>query len=135
MAVDIFGTSFEEDLTDIYETLDTNAQVDTQTQDALAAEILARQEADAQEAAARAAAITELAGNLNLITYYVHDQGVPASVWTITHNLGFYPNVEVFDSAGNEAEGVVKHIDSNTLTITFYSGNGLTTFGGVAYLS
>lgn len=66
---------------------------------------------------------------------YTHSQGVPAAVWTIAHNLGFRPNVDVFDSAGSPAEGTVSHVDDNNLTITFTSGGSPASFGGVAYLS
>jgi hypothetical protein len=54
-----------------------------------------------------------------------------ASVWTITHNLGFYPaGVVVEDTAGTTVVGDVEYIDSNTLTITFSFP-----FAGVVYLS
>lgn len=62
---------------------------------------------------------------------YTHTQGDPLAVWTIDHNLGYRPGgVIVVDSAGNEVEGIVKHISTSTLTVTF-----LAAFGGFAYLS
>jgi hypothetical protein len=61
---------------------------------------------------------------------YIHDQGVSASVWTITHNLNKYPSVTVKDTAGTEVEGEVIHISVNQLTITFSAG-----FSGVATLN
>lgn len=61
---------------------------------------------------------------------YVHDQITPALVWTIVHNLGFFPNISVVDSGGNEVEGVVRYIDQNTVEVTFTAA-----FGGKAYLS
>lgn len=48
------------------------------------------------------------------------------STVTVTHNLGKRPAVSVIDSAGDEVEGAVDHIDSNTLTVSFsapFSGN------------
>lgn len=62
---------------------------------------------------------------------YTHNQSDPEIIWIVNHNLGFRPGgVLVTDSGGNEVEGIVSHIDANTLTITF-----LAAFGGFAYLS
>ena len=52
-------------------------------------------------------------------------------VWIITHNLGFHPNVRVFNSALNtEFFGDVSYTSINSLTITFSSY-----VYGTAYLS
>lgn len=51
--------------------------------------------------------------------YYKHKQDVPDYVWTAHHNLGVRLNVSVFDSANDEIEGDVVHVDDNTTTITF----------------
>lgn len=69
------------------------------------------------------------------LTSYTHEQILPASTWTIVHNLGFRPSIQVFDSAGGEAEGTVAHLDVTTLTVTFTSGGAPASFAGVAYLS
>lgn len=61
---------------------------------------------------------------------YLHDQAIASAVWTIDHELGFYPNVTTFDSAGTEVEGEISHADVNTLTITFIAA-----FSGRAFLS
>lgn len=61
---------------------------------------------------------------------YVHSQNTASSVWTITHNLGFVPNIRIEDSAGSDVEGEVDVIDANTLQVTFSAA-----FGGTAYLS
>jgi len=61
---------------------------------------------------------------------YEYTQSSAATVWTITHNLGFYPNVFTIDSNGREIEGVVTPVSTNTLQITFSSP-----VAGVAYLS
>ena len=61
---------------------------------------------------------------------YVHDQVVPSSTWTITHNLGFIPNITVVDSGGTVVEGSYNYPNSSTVVLTF---NG--TFSGKAYLS
>jgi hypothetical protein len=48
-----------------------------------------------------------------------HVQGVAANVWSLTHNLGFYPTVNVFDTANSLVEGAIEHTNKNALTITF----------------
>ena len=50
---------------------------------------------------------------------YRHTQSAALTTWTITHNLKFRPNVTVFDSAGNTAEGSVTHTSTDALTIQF----------------
>lgn len=61
---------------------------------------------------------------------YVHDQAVPASVWVITHSLGYQPNVTVSDSAGTVTEGDITYDSATQITLTF-----TTSFAGKAYLS
>lgn len=61
---------------------------------------------------------------------YTHQQLIPATVWTIVHNLGKYPSVTVIDSAGTEVEGDVQFTDTNTIVITFSSA-----FAGKASLN
>jgi hypothetical protein len=61
---------------------------------------------------------------------YTHTQSATATTWTITHNLGFYPNVTVFDSGDSMVEGSVNHASINSLTITFSAG-----ISGKAHLS
>jgi hypothetical protein len=61
---------------------------------------------------------------------FVHTQGVASDTWTVSHNLGYYPNVTVVDSAKREVVGDVEYINTNTIQITFSSG-----FSGEAYCS
>ena len=61
---------------------------------------------------------------------YTHDQGSDASVWTIPHNLGFYPSVTVFMTSGDVVEGAIEHQNNTTLTVTFSVA-----ISGTAYLS
>lgn len=61
---------------------------------------------------------------------YIHTQNAVSSTWSITHNLGFYPNVLTQDSAGTTIEGTVTFPSSSTVTITFSVATS-----GVAYLS
>jgi hypothetical protein len=61
--------------------------------------------------------------------HFVHDQGTPAEVWFIQHNLGKKPSVMVLDSAGSEVIGAVKVLDDNNIRITFSSSfSGKATF-------
>jgi hypothetical protein len=57
-------------------------------------------------------------------------QGTPASVWVVTHNLGLYPDVQVFDSSGDQVEGDVTHLSANELTVAFSAA-----FSGDAFLN
>jgi hypothetical protein len=61
---------------------------------------------------------------------YQHTQGVSSASWIINHNLHFYPNVTVQDSAGNIVEGEISYTNSDSLTVSFQ-----TAFSGEAYLS
>ena len=68
--------------------------------------------------------------DLSLLGNYVHDQGVSASVWSVSHGLGKYPSVMVVDSANSVVVGEIEYIDSNNIVITFNSG-----FSGYAYIN
>ena len=59
-----------------------------------------------------------------------HQQGISSTTWTIKHNLNFYPNVTVVDSAGTIVEGEITYTNRNSLVLTFQSA-----FSGNAYLS
>tara|TARA_R110000851_G_scaffold57420_2_gene133757 strand:+ start:2882 stop:3478 length:597 start_codon:yes stop_codon:yes gene_type:complete len=61
---------------------------------------------------------------------YVHDQGLPNSIWSISHNLEKFPSVSVVDSGGAIVIGQVEYVNLNTITITFSSA-----FSGKAYLN
>jgi hypothetical protein len=50
---------------------------------------------------------------------YLHTQNVPATVWTINHNLGLRPAVSIIDTGGNEVEAEVSHTSTNQLVIRF----------------
>ncbi len=50
---------------------------------------------------------------------HTHYQNTPASVWVIEHNLGFWPNVYVLDTNGDECEGEVSNINFNRTDIHF----------------
>jgi len=65
-----------------------------------------------------------------LATTFRYVQATPQAIWTVTHNLGFYPNVSVVDSSGREVVGEINYIDVNTVQLTFSGA-----FGGEAYFS
>lgn len=46
-------------------------------------------------------------------------QAIPSYVWTINHAFGFKPNIETFDTPGDQIEGDVFHVNSSQCTITF----------------
>lgn len=61
---------------------------------------------------------------------YVHNQPSASSTWSITHNMRFYPNVSIVDSAFSKVIGEVTYVSENALTVTFSHS-----FSGKAYLS
>ena len=61
---------------------------------------------------------------------YEHDQGTPALVWTVNHNLGKKPSASAVDSAGTVVFGQIQYINDNTITITFNAA-----FSGYAYIN
>lgn len=61
---------------------------------------------------------------------YVHVQSTAAATWLIDHNLGFYPNTTVVDSAGDQVEGTVTYTTQNQVRVMFSAA-----FAGTAYLS
>jgi hypothetical protein len=71
---------------------------------------------------------TFISDNFNFA--YIHDQSVPASSWSITHNLNKYPSVTIVDTANSEIIGEVVYNNTNTLTLTFSAS-----FSGKAFLN
>lgn len=64
---------------------------------------------------------------------YVHHQDTPAATWTITHGLGYPPNVTVVDSTGRELKVAIQYpLDAITQTVLIQF-NGASS--GQAYLS
>ena len=61
---------------------------------------------------------------------YVHTQTSASTSWVITHNLKFFPNVSIVDSADTHVIGEVVYSTENSLTVGFSSA-----FSGKAYLS
>lgn len=48
-----------------------------------------------------------------------YTQSSPAPTWTINHNLGYRPSVEVLDAGGSEVDAEVQHISLNTTIVSF----------------
>lgn len=61
---------------------------------------------------------------------YEHTQASAADTWTVVHNLGKYPSVNVKDSGGDEVEGDLTYTNVNSLVLRFSAA-----FAGVAYLN
>lgn len=53
--------------------------------------------------------------------FYLHTQSIAGNIWTINHNLGFKPSVEILNAGGVEIEGEVTHISNNQTIINFTS--------------
>lgn len=51
--------------------------------------------------------------------YYVHEQGVPASTWTVVHGLSRFPAITVIDSAGEEVDGEFVHLSTSVAELRF----------------
>ena len=64
------------------------------------------------------------------LSTFTHTQAVPASVWTITHNLGRRPSVTVVDSAGSVVICDPTYTSDDQVVITFAAP-----FSGHAYLN
>jgi hypothetical protein len=61
---------------------------------------------------------------------YTHIQNSASTTWSITHGLGFIPNITVVDSGGTVVEGSYNYPNANTVVLSFSSE-----FSGKAYLS
>jgi len=61
---------------------------------------------------------------------HVHNQDIISDEWTISHGLGFIPNITVVDNNGKVVEGSYHYPDSTTVVATFTEP-----VSGKAYLS
>ena len=50
---------------------------------------------------------------------YVHLQTAAATTWTINHNLGYRPSVELLDAGSREIDGDVYHPTVNQSVVVF----------------
>lgn len=65
-----------------------------------------------------AAAIAAHLAAVNHLVPYVHQQSTPATTWTINHNMGKYPTVELFNSGMQEIDADISHPSVNQTVIT-----------------
>lgn len=82
---------------------------------------------------AKTITVTHKDGSTTSATFqdsYIHNQGVPAISWTIVHNLGKYPNINIVDSANTDVIGEIVYDSLNQITVTFSAA-----FSGKAYLN
>lgn len=61
---------------------------------------------------------------------FIHSQTSASDFWTVNHNLGYNPNVTVFNEDNEKIIGTVTYTSANTLQITFSTAQS-----GKAYLS
>lgn len=64
---------------------------------------------------------TLTAADVGAISPYVHTQSTPSTTWTINHNLGFRPSVELLDSGSQEIDADVSHPSVNQTVVTLKS--------------
>lgn len=50
---------------------------------------------------------------------YTYTQQTPSLTWTINHNLGTKPSVELLNAGSQEIEGDVVHTSSNQVVVSF----------------
>lgn len=50
---------------------------------------------------------------------YIHTQSSPSATWTITHNLGFKPSVELLNTGSQEIDGDVVHTSYDVTMVYF----------------
>ena len=50
---------------------------------------------------------------------FTYTQTEPAATWTVTHNLGFIPNVHVEDADGTDMIGAISHHGTTETVIEF----------------
>ena len=61
---------------------------------------------------------------------FIFDQGVPATTWDITHNLGKFPSITVIDTGNTVIFSEYNYVSNNRVLITFSAA-----FAGKAYLN
>lgn len=49
---------------------------------------------------------------------YTFTQSTPSTTWTINHNLGFRPSVELLDAGSQEIDGQIAHPSVNQTVVT-----------------
>lgn len=65
--------------------------------------------------------VDSLTGGVGL--FYLHEQNIPATIWNVTHNLGYKPNVRVENSSGDYILTQISDLNDNSLQIIFNNAN------------
>lgn len=52
-------------------------------------------------------------------TFFLYEQYSPSTTWTINHNLGYRPTVELLDETNREIDGDVYHTTINQVVVMF----------------
>lgn len=55
----------------------------------------------------------------NVDSNFVFLQPVLSGTWVINHNMAKFPSVAIIDDNGELMDGVIDHVDTDNLTITF----------------
>jgi hypothetical protein len=63
--------------------------------------------------------LQEIADRIGNQEGFVYIQNTPSAIWTITHSLGRYPNLIIFDAEFNQIFAKTKMLNINTTRITF----------------
>ena len=53
--------------------------------------------------------------------HFEYERLAPSTSWSISHNLGKRPSIQIIDHDGDTVIGQYNHVDNNTLIITFSS--------------
>lgn len=67
---------------------------------------------------------------INQNSSFQFTQSTPSTMWVVQHNMGMNPNVTTEDLLGNDIQGIVEYVDTNSLKIYFNQPTS-----GIAYLS
>lgn len=62
--------------------------------------------------------------------FYKHTQSTPSAIWTITHNLNFEPQTQIFSLGGVKVEAFIQNLSLTTTQVIFSNP-----FSGYAILS
>lgn len=60
-------------------------------------------------------------GGVSDPVYYEFMQAAPASQWTINHNLGFFPQTQVFSAGGVKLEADILNVSPNQTIVSHKS--------------
>jgi len=64
------------------------------------------------------------------VSTLIFSQVSALATWTIAHNMGKYPSIEVVDTGGNVLWPDIDYVDANTITVSFTNPTA-----GKAYLN